>query len=110
MCIRDRLGIVENMSQFICPQCHTSTPIFHHGGGRRAAELFGVPFLGEIPLELRVRIGGDEGRPVVAAYPDSAEAQAFMAVARAVAGRVSVANGIRATAASTTRESLARRG
>jgi ATP-binding protein involved in chromosome partitioning len=93
------LGIVENMSQFICPHCHTATPIFHHGGGRRAAELFGVPFLGEVPLEIRVRIGGDEGRPVVAAYPDSAEAEAFMSVARAVAGRVSVANGVRAPAA-----------
>ena len=93
------LGIVENMSQFICPHCGTSTPIFHHGGGRRAADLFKVPFLGEIPLELRVRVGGDEGRPVVAAHPDSAEAQAFMSVARAVAGRVSVANGPRAPAA-----------
>jgi ATP-binding protein involved in chromosome partitioning len=93
------LGIVENMSQFICPHCGTSTPIFHHGGGRRAAELFAVPFLGEIPLEVRVRVGGDEGRPVVAAHPDSAEAQAFMSVARAVAGRVSVANGARAPAA-----------
>ena len=93
------LGIVENMSQFVCPHCHQATPIFHHGGGRRAAELFGVPFLGEIPLELQVRVGGDEGRPVVAAAPDSAEAEAFMAVARAVAGRVSVANGVRAPAA-----------
>src|SRR6185295_15725241 len=93
------LGIVENMSQFICPHCHTATPIFHHGGGRRAAELFGVPFLGEIPLEIRIRVGGDEGRPIVTAYPDSAEAEAFMAVARAVAGRVSVANGARAPAA-----------
>ena len=93
------LGIVENMSQFICPHCHAATPIFHHGGGRRAAELFGIPFLGEIPLELQVRVGGDEGRPVVAAYPDSPEAEAFMAVARAVAGRVSVASVARAPAA-----------
>jgi ATP-binding protein involved in chromosome partitioning len=93
------LGIVENMSQFVCPHCHTATPIFHHGGGRRAAELFKIPFLGEIPLELRVRVGGDQGRPVVAAYPDSPEAEAFMSVARAVAGRVSVANAPRAPAA-----------
>ena len=94
------LGIVENMSQFICPHCGTSTPIFHQGGGRRAAELFGVPFLGEVPLQIAIRIGGDEGRPVVAAAPESAEAQAFLSVARAVAGRVSVANGARAPAAS----------
>ncbi len=93
------LGIVENMSQFVCPHCGKSTPIFHHGGGRRAAELFGVPFLGEIPLELAVRVGGDDGRPIVAAAPESAVAQAFLAVARAVAGRVSVANGARAPAA-----------
>ena len=92
------LGIVENMSQFVCPHCQTATPIFHHGGGRRAAELFGIPFLGEIPLELRVRVSGDEGRPVVAAAPDSPEAQAFLAVARAVAGQVSVA-GARGSAA-----------
>ena len=54
-----------------------------------------MPFLGEIPLELQIRVGGDDGRPVVAAHPESAEAQAFVAVARAVAGRVSVANGVR---------------
>jgi len=93
------LGIVENMSQFVCPHCHQSTPIFHHGGGRRAAELFGVPFLGEIPLELQIRVGGDEGRPVVAARPDSPEAEAFLAVSRAVAGRVSVVNGARTSPA-----------
>src|SRR5262249_31131779 len=93
------LGIVENMSQFVCPHCHATTPIFHHGGGRRAAELFQVPFLGEIPLELRVRVGGDEGKPVVAAAPESPEAEAFMSVARAVAGRVSVANSPRASGA-----------
>src|SRR5262249_6448977 len=49
------LGIIENMSQFVCPHCSQITPIFHHGGGRRAAEMFGISFLGEIPLELKVR-------------------------------------------------------
>jgi ATP-binding protein involved in chromosome partitioning len=93
------LGIVENMSQFVCPHCQAMTPIFHHGGGRRAAELFQVPFLGEIPIELQIRVGGDQGKPVVAAAPDSPVAEAFMAVARAVAGRVSVANAPRAPAA-----------
>ena len=86
------LGIVENMSQFICPHCHTATDIFNHGGGRKAAEMFGVPFLGEIPLEIQVRIGGDEGRPIVIAAPESKEAQAFMAMAKNIAGRISTAN------------------
>ncbi|MBX5483589.1 MAG: Mrp/NBP35 family ATP-binding protein [Myxococcaceae bacterium] len=86
------LGIVENMSTFVCPHCEKETQIFHHGGGRRAAELFGVPFLGEIPLELKVRIGGDEGVPVTAGHPDSREAQAFMEMAKHIAGRISTVN------------------
>jgi ATP-binding protein involved in chromosome partitioning len=70
------LGIVENMSTFVCPHCSKETPIFHHGGGRKAAEAFGIPFLGEIPLELSVREGGDRGVPVVSANPGGKEAQA----------------------------------
>ncbi|NRD66824.1 iron-sulfur cluster carrier protein ApbC [Corallococcus exiguus] len=83
------LGIVENMSQFVCPHCNKSTPIFNHGGGRKAAEMFGIPFLGEIPLDLKVREAGDSGVPVVVGHKDSPEAQAFQDVARAIAGRVS---------------------
>jgi ATP-binding protein involved in chromosome partitioning len=83
------LGIVENMSQFICPNCQHETPIFNHGGGHKAAEMFGVPFLGEIPLEIQVRIGGDEGKPVVLGRPESKEAQAFVRMAKNIAGRVS---------------------
>jgi ATP-binding protein involved in chromosome partitioning len=86
------LGIVENMSQFVCPHCHKTTEIFHHGGGKKAAELFGIPFLGEIPLELKVRQSGDAGVPVVASAPDSHEAQAFMEVAKTIAGRISTEN------------------
>jgi ATP-binding protein involved in chromosome partitioning len=86
------LGIVENMSQFICPHCEKPTAIFHHGGGRKAAEAFGVPFLGEIPLELRVREGGDKGVPVVRSHPESIEARAFVEMARNIAGRVSTEN------------------
>ncbi|MBF5040906.1 Mrp/NBP35 family ATP-binding protein [Aggregicoccus sp. 17bor-14] len=86
------LGIVENMSQFICPHCSKTTAIFHHGGGRKAAEAFKVPFLGEIPLELRVREGGDKGVPVVKSHPDSIEAKAFVEMARNIAGRVSTEN------------------
>jgi ATP-binding protein involved in chromosome partitioning len=86
------LGVVENMSSFICPHCSKETAIFHRGGGRKAAEAFQVPFLGEIPLELKVREGGDNGVPVVAAHPGSREAQAFMEMARNIAGRVSTVN------------------
>jgi ATP-binding protein involved in chromosome partitioning len=83
------LGIVENMSQFVCPNCSHVTNIFHHGGGRKAAEMFGISFLGEVPLDLKVRESGDSGVPVVAGVPDSQEAKAFMEIARNVAGRVS---------------------
>src|SRR6476660_8591494 len=66
------LGIVENMSYFICPQCGHREEIFKHGGGRRTAEQLKVPFLGEIPLDPKIAIGGDAGRPIVAGEPDSA--------------------------------------
>lgn len=84
------LGIVENMSTFVCPHCGDTTDLFGHGGAQAAAVRYGVPFLGEIPLHLRIREGGDNGRPVVAAEPDSPEAQTFMNVARNVAAQVSV--------------------
>lgn len=86
------LGIVENMSQFVCPHCSKTTAIFHHGGGRKAAEMFKIPFLGEVPLELRVRESGDKGVPVVVSAPESIEARAFMEMARNIAGRVSTEN------------------
>ncbi|MFZ5471791.1 MAG: Mrp/NBP35 family ATP-binding protein [Myxococcota bacterium] len=86
------LGIVENMSQFVCPHCQQSTSIFDRGGGRKASEVMEIPFLGELPLELSVRQGGDRGVPVVVGNPDSPEAQAFLAIAKSVAGRVSQEN------------------
>src|SRR6218665_360823 len=86
------LGIVENMSQFVCPNCSHVTPIFNKGGGHRAAQMFSIPFLGEIPLELKIREAGDAGVPVVIGAPDSPEAQAFRAMARNIAGRVSTEN------------------
>ncbi|MGQ0504010.1 MAG: Mrp/NBP35 family ATP-binding protein [Myxococcaceae bacterium] len=86
------LGIVENMSQFVCPNCNHTTAIFDHGGGRKAADMFGIAFLGEIPLELKVRQSGDRGVPVVLGNPDSKEAEAFMAMARTIAGRISTEN------------------
>jgi ATP-binding protein involved in chromosome partitioning len=75
------LGIVENMSGFVCPSCSHREAIFGEGGGRREAERAGVPFLGEIPLEPRVRVGGDSGAPIVVADPASPVSQAFLRVA-----------------------------
>jgi ATP-binding protein involved in chromosome partitioning len=86
------LGIVENMSYFSCPHCHTRTEIFDHGGGAAAAEKLGVPFLGEVPLVLSIREGGDAGKPIMAAAPDSAEAKALRNVATNVATQVALAN------------------
>ncbi len=86
------LGIVENMSTFVCPHCHEATSIFDRGGGRKASEVMDIPFLGELPLELRIRQGGDRGTPVVVAHPESAEAKAFMEIAQKVAGRISQEN------------------
>jgi ATP-binding protein involved in chromosome partitioning len=85
------LGVVENMSYFVCPCCQTRSEIFSHGGGRRAAKEHGWPFLGEIPIDPSVRVGGDEGTPVVISHPDSAVAKAFRETARALAGKVSQA-------------------
>jgi ATP-binding protein involved in chromosome partitioning len=86
------LGIVENMSYFSCPHCHTRTEIFHHGGGAAAAHKLGIPFLGEVPLVLSIREGGDNGQPVVAAAPESDEAKAFRRIADAVSTQVALAN------------------
>ncbi len=82
------LGIVENMSSFVCPQCGHREDIFARGGGRRAAERFGVPFLGEIPILPSIRSAGDRGLPIVAAEPEGEAAQAFRAVAGAVAAQL----------------------
>ncbi len=83
------LGLVENMSSFVCPHCRTETAIFDKGGARAAAEKMGIRFLGEIPIDLAIREGGDKGVPVVAGQPESPQAQSFVAMARNVAGAVS---------------------
>ncbi len=84
------IGVVENMSYFVCPNCDEKHEIFGQGGGERIAKHFGVPFLGKIPLQPRVREGGDAGQPVVITHPDSIEAQAFQSVAKAIAAQVSI--------------------
>jgi ATP-binding protein involved in chromosome partitioning len=75
------LGIVENMSTFVCPQCGTRSDIFGHGGARREAERLGVPFLGEVPLDIVIREKSDSGSPVVATAPDGAHAQYYREIA-----------------------------
>lgn len=87
------LGIVENMSYFLCPTCNSRHDIFSHGGGRQAAEALEVPFLGEIPLHSQIRIEADEGTPTVVASPNSDEARAFRDVAEGIAQQVSIAVG-----------------
>ena len=82
------LGIVENMSYFACSHCGQREEIFAHGGGRRAAEKYKVPFLGEIPIVSAIRAAGDNGLPIVAAEPQSPAAEAFRAVARATAAQL----------------------
>jgi ATP-binding protein involved in chromosome partitioning len=78
------LGIVENMSMFICPKCGTRSDIFGHGGARHEAERLGVPFLGEIPLDMSIRETSDAGLPIVACQPDSPHAEAYRAIAAKV--------------------------
>jgi ATP-binding protein involved in chromosome partitioning len=78
------LGIVENMSYYICPKCGNREEIFKHGGGRRTAEQLNVPFLGEIPLDPKVAIGGDSGHPIVAGEPKSGVTEAYMRLAETV--------------------------
>ena len=76
------LGIVENMSTFVCPHCGTKTDIFSHGGARHEAERLGVPYLGEVPLALPIRETSDAGRPIVVADPQGPHALAYMDIAR----------------------------
>ncbi len=75
------LGLVENMSTFICPHCGEPSNIFGHGGARAEAARLGVPFLGEVPLTLQIRETSDEGRPVVASAPSSPAAEAYREIA-----------------------------
>jgi len=82
------LGIVENMSYYLCTKCGHREEIFKHGGGRRTAEQLHVPFLGEIPLDTRVALGGDSGRPIVAGEPKSDVTEAYLRIAEQVARAV----------------------
>ncbi|MDA4120781.1 MAG: Mrp/NBP35 family ATP-binding protein [Thaumarchaeota archaeon] len=84
------LGVVENMSYFVCPHCGEKTRIFSSGGGKKIASERGVDFLGEVPLGVAIREESDAGRPIVASLPDSPEALVFKDLAFRVAGMVSI--------------------
>ena len=84
------LGVVENMAYYVCPGCGHHDEIFDRGGGRRLAEQLGVTFFGEVPIDSKVRFGGDSGRPVVVSAPASEHGRIFMEIAAKVAGRIVV--------------------
>jgi ATP-binding protein involved in chromosome partitioning len=79
------LGVIENMSYFICPSCQTASDIFDRGGGKLLASDAGVPFLGDIPLDMRMRKGGDVGEPLMTQFPESELAERFREIARRLA-------------------------
>ena len=83
------LGIIENMSYFLCPHCGERSDIFSHGGARREAERLGTEFLGEVPLDIRIRETSDDGRPITVSDPDSPYAQTFRDIAARVWAQVS---------------------
>jgi ATP-binding protein involved in chromosome partitioning len=86
------LGLIENMSHFVCPSCQHESDIFGKGGGEALAESMGVPFLGGIPIYEPIRVGGDHGVPIVVSEPDSPAGRAFIAAAERTAAQVSIAS------------------
>ncbi len=82
------MGVIENMSSFICPGCGQETQIFGHGGVRAAAARMELPFLGEVPIDLAIREGGDSGSPLVAAHPDSPQTKVFQGMADVLQARL----------------------
>ena len=83
------LGIIENMSYFLCPHCGERSDIFSHGGARREAERLGTDFLGEVPLDMAIRETSDDGRPITVSEPNSPYAQTFRTIAARVWEKVS---------------------
>jgi ATP-binding protein involved in chromosome partitioning len=86
------LGVVENMSVHVCPSCGHESHVFGAGGGRAMAERYGVPLLGELPLDLRIREQADAGSPTVIGDPDSAAARAYVDLARKAAAQLALAS------------------
>jgi ATP-binding protein involved in chromosome partitioning len=75
------LGIIENMSYFICPTCNSRSDIFSAGGAQKECKKLNVDLLGEIPLDIEIRVGCDEGIPIVAKNPENNQSKAFLAIA-----------------------------
>jgi ATP-binding protein involved in chromosome partitioning len=92
------LGVVENMSYFICSHCGSREEIFDNGGGKKAAAELGVPFLGEVPLYTNIRVSGDRGTPIVADQGAPVQSAIIRTIARNVAAQVSIRNAARAGA------------
>lgn len=86
------LGIVENMSQFICPHCGESSPIFSEGGAERLSQSFKTEVIASVPLDMQVRQDADDGTPIVSAHPDSEQAAIYRALAESVHGKVKELN------------------
>ena len=86
------LGIIENMSHFVCPSCHHEADIFGHGGGQKMAEELNTPFLGRIPIYQPIREGSDSGVPLLMSEPNSPAVKAFMSAAERVAAEISIAS------------------
>jgi ATP-binding protein involved in chromosome partitioning len=86
------IGLVENMSSFKCPHCGESTEIFSHGGAEKTSERYRVPLLGNIPIDIKIREGGDAGKPVVIAEPTSPQTEAFIAISQNVTSTVANLN------------------
>jgi ATP-binding protein involved in chromosome partitioning len=86
------LGIVENMSYYVCPHCNSQDHIFGHGGGSRAAGELGIPFLGEVPLDLAIRTQSDIGAPIVIAQPDAASSRVLRGISEKIAAQISIRN------------------
>jgi ATP-binding protein involved in chromosome partitioning len=86
------LGIIENMSHFVCPSCHHEADIFGHGGGQKMAEELKIPFLGRIPIYQPIREGSDSGVPLLMSEPDSPAVKAFVSAAERVAAEISIAS------------------
>jgi ATP-binding protein involved in chromosome partitioning len=91
------LGIIENMSYFVCPNCRHEADIFGRGGGEQMASDLRLAFLGRIPIYQPIREGSDSGVPLVVSEPDSPSARAFMAVAEQTAAQISIASYARPT-------------
>ena len=84
------LGIVENMSYFLCPHCGEKSEIFSSGGGEKTSQKYNVPLIGKIPIDTEIRVGGDAGKPIIISNPESRQSAEFINIAGAVASMISI--------------------